>query len=88
MTQKIENVLMESIEFSFYKTEAKLPLLQIPLEKSGNKKYKMIFHIGSSGLRKLSPEKEKEIIESIYKGKWDRTWVDETLKNKGCEIIE
>lgn len=32
--------------------------------------------------------KEKEIIQSIYDGKWDRTWVDEVLTTKGCEIIE
>lgn len=33
-------------------------------------------------------EKEKAVIESIYKGEWDRTWVDQTLQDKGCEIIE
>lgn len=33
-------------------------------------------------------EKEKRIIQSIYDGTWDRTWVDEALKNKGCEITE
>jgi regulator of RNase E activity RraA len=32
-------------------------------------------------------EKEKAVIESIYKGEWDRTWVDQTLQDKGCEII-
>ncbi|MCY8235511.1 RraA family protein [Priestia endophytica] len=32
--------------------------------------------------------KEKMVIESIYNGNWDRTWVDETLKRKGCEVIE
>lgn len=33
-------------------------------------------------------EKEEEIIKSIYKQQWDRQWVDETLRNKGCEVIE
>jgi regulator of RNase E activity RraA len=32
--------------------------------------------------------KEKEIIQSIYDGNWDRNWVDEVLAEKGCEIIE
>jgi regulator of RNase E activity RraA len=32
--------------------------------------------------------KEKEIIQSIYDGSWDRKWVDEVLTSKGCEVIE
>ncbi|MCM3093261.1 MULTISPECIES: RraA family protein [unclassified Cytobacillus] len=32
--------------------------------------------------------KEKEIIKSIYEGKWDRTWVDNILLKKGCEIVD
>ncbi|WP_366249548.1 RraA family protein [Terribacillus aidingensis] len=32
--------------------------------------------------------KEKSVIESIYNGNWGRSWVDETLQSKGCEIIE
>lgn len=39
-------------------------------------------------MAKQLQSKEKEIIESIYKGTWDRTWVDQTLQDKGCEIIE
>jgi len=30
--------------------------------------------------------KEEEIIQSIYEGKWDRTWVDQVLNEKGIEI--
>jgi regulator of RNase E activity RraA len=37
---------------------------------------------------KAVQEKEANIIQSISVGKWDRTWIDETLKVKGCEIIE
>ncbi|MBG9448512.1 RraA family protein [Cytobacillus firmus] len=37
---------------------------------------------------KALASKEKEIIQSIYDGKWDRTWVDEVLLQKGCEIID
>ncbi|WP_099157003.1 RraA family protein [Virgibacillus ndiopensis] len=33
-------------------------------------------------------EKEEEIITSIYKGKWDRSWIDETLNQKGCVIFD
>lgn len=33
-------------------------------------------------------EKEAAIIQAIYDGKWDRAWIDATLKAKGCEIIE
>lgn len=33
-------------------------------------------------------ENERIIIESIYKGEWDRTWVDKTLQEKGCEILD
>ncbi|MCM3762291.1 RraA family protein [Alkalihalobacillus oceani] len=32
-------------------------------------------------------EKEEEIIQSIYKGKWDRSWIDRALEQKGCEYI-
>lgn len=32
--------------------------------------------------------KEKEIMEQIKEGKWDRSWIDATLKAKGAEIIE
>ncbi|MET3506475.1 RraA family protein [Halalkalibacter oceani] len=31
-------------------------------------------------------EKEEMIIQSIYDGTWDRTWVDRTLEKKGCEM--
>lgn len=33
-------------------------------------------------------EKEKQVIQSIYNHSWDRTWVDEALQLKGCEIID
>jgi RraA family protein len=32
--------------------------------------------------------KEKKAFEAIEKGTWDRSWVDKTLKEKGCEIID
>lgn len=32
-------------------------------------------------------DKEQEMIRSIYEGTWDRAWVDETLRKKGCEFI-
>jgi regulator of RNase E activity RraA len=33
-------------------------------------------------------ERETMIIQSIYDGNYDRTWVDEALKKKGCEVVE
>ncbi|MCM3088621.1 RraA family protein [Bhargavaea ginsengi] len=32
-------------------------------------------------------EKEQEVIRSIYEGKWERGWVDQTLQDKGCVSI-
>ncbi|MEH6854810.1 methyltransferase [Priestia megaterium] len=32
--------------------------------------------------------KEQMVIESIYNGTWERSWVDETLQKKGCQIID
>ncbi|MGG0251694.1 RraA family protein [Peribacillus frigoritolerans] len=32
--------------------------------------------------------KEKMVIDSIYNGTWERSWVDETLQKKGCQIID
>jgi regulator of RNase E activity RraA len=33
-------------------------------------------------------KRESRIIQSIYDGNWDRSWVDEVLAKKGCEVIE
>lgn len=33
-------------------------------------------------------EKEKMVIDSIYNGTWERSWVDETLRKKGCQMID
>jgi regulator of RNase E activity RraA len=33
-------------------------------------------------------EKEKMVIDSIYNGTWERSWVDEVLQKKGCQIID
>lgn len=33
-------------------------------------------------------EKEQEVIRSIYQGRWERGWVDEMLKSKGCVYVE
>ncbi|NEU32123.1 RraA family protein [bacterium LRH843] len=33
-------------------------------------------------------EQEEFIIKAIYEGKWDRSWIDEALLQKGCEMIE
>lgn len=33
-------------------------------------------------------KEEEVIIKSIYDGKWDRKWVDESLTEKGCEFID
>ena len=33
-------------------------------------------------------EKELQIMEEIAQGKWDRSWIDKTLKAKGCEFID
>ncbi|MBT2689796.1 RraA family protein [Bacillus sp. ISL-47] len=33
-------------------------------------------------------EKEEEILRAIGQGKWDRSWVDKILKEKGIEIEE
>jgi RraA family protein len=33
-------------------------------------------------------KKEKEVMEKIKGGTWDREWIDQKLKEKGCEFIE
>ncbi|QOY38259.1 RraA family protein [Anaerobacillus isosaccharinicus] len=33
-------------------------------------------------------DKEASIFEAIENGTWDRSWVDETLAEKGCEFID
>jgi regulator of RNase E activity RraA len=37
---------------------------------------------------KAHERQEAEIIQSIYDGKWDRSWVDDVLNKKGCEILD
>ncbi|MBP1933897.1 RraA family protein [Ammoniphilus resinae] len=37
---------------------------------------------------KAIQEKEQEIISAIYDGRWDRKWVDETLRQKGCDGLD
>ncbi|WHY70542.1 RraA family protein [Fictibacillus enclensis] len=37
---------------------------------------------------KAVQQKEAGIIQAIYNGTWDRSWVDETLMQKECEIID
>lgn len=32
--------------------------------------------------------KEKQIVEAIKQGRWDRSWVDKALKEKGCEYVD
>lgn len=32
--------------------------------------------------------RELEIMEEIARGEWDRSWVDKTLKAKGCEFVD
>jgi hypothetical protein len=32
--------------------------------------------------------KESAIFKAIEEGTWDRSWVDKTLKEKGCEFID
>ena len=37
---------------------------------------------------KATMAKEQDIVKQIEEGKWDRTWIDATLKAKGAEFIE
>jgi RraA family protein len=37
---------------------------------------------------KIQAQKEEEIFQSIEQGTLDRSWVDSTLKEKGCEIFD
>lgn len=37
---------------------------------------------------KIQAQKEEEIFQSIEQGAVDRSWVDSTLKEKGCEIFD
>jgi regulator of RNase E activity RraA len=37
-------------------------------------------------LAKIQAAKEAAILKAIRKGKLDRAWVDETLREKGCEF--
>lgn len=37
---------------------------------------------------RVQEKKEQEIMESIANGTVDRSWIDETLKQKGCEFID
>jgi RraA family protein len=37
---------------------------------------------------KATVAKEAEIAEEIKNGRWDRSWVDKVLEDKGCEVID
>lgn len=39
-------------------------------------------------LTKATMLKEQDIVKQIEEGKWDRSWIDATLKAKGAEFIE
>jgi ADP-heptose:LPS heptosyltransferase len=65
MTQKIENIIKKSLGLDLKISDTTLPLIEIEKGKSDKKKYEIVFHIGSTGLRKLSFNKEKDIITSF-----------------------
>lgn len=65
MTIKIEKAIENSLGLSFEKKDTSLPLLEIEFPKQSGDAYDIVFHLGSSKLRKLSFEKEKKLIEYI-----------------------
>ena len=62
MTNKIRNAIEDGLGLKLEKKDTSLPLLNFKKEKQ-SAKYDLIFHLGASKLRKLSPCKEKKLIE-------------------------
>jgi ADP-heptose:LPS heptosyltransferase len=63
MTNKITHAIEKGLDLKFEKKNTSLPLLNIIAERNLKPKYDIIFHLGASELRKLSPEKENKLID-------------------------
>jgi ADP-heptose:LPS heptosyltransferase len=78
MTIKIENVLENALGLSFYKRDSSLPFLNIDSKARPNEVYDVIFHLGTSELRRFDFEKEKKLIELMTGSKTLVTDSEET----------
>jgi ADP-heptose:LPS heptosyltransferase len=63
MTKKIESFIVDSAGIIFTKCNTEMPLMSTAFKSGIN--YDVIFHFGTSKLRKLDYEKEKEIIDQF-----------------------
>lgn len=64
MTAKIEKLLTGSLCLNIEKRNNLLPYIHTAAGHKGNTAYDLVFHLGSSELRKLSYDNEKLLIES------------------------
>lgn len=65
ITKKIEYALTDCFGFEFTKRDTSLPFDKTLPEENPNKEFDILVHLGTSELRKLDFEKEKELIESL-----------------------
>jgi ADP-heptose:LPS heptosyltransferase len=64
MTRKIEFLFQDAFNLSFRIRNTSLPFIQLPDTTHEEKKaYEIVFHLGTSELRKLSFETERKLIE-------------------------
>jgi ADP-heptose:LPS heptosyltransferase len=63
MTNKIEQAVENALGLSFAKRNTTLPFLNIDNGTPPKETYDVIFHLGTSELRRLNIEKEKKLIE-------------------------
>jgi ADP-heptose:LPS heptosyltransferase len=63
MTRKIERLIEDSTDIRFIKRNTGLPFLKI--SSSSGPGYDIIIHLGTSGLRRLGYEKERELIQKL-----------------------
>lgn len=63
MTNKIQKAVENALGLSVLKKDTSLPLIKINTQKQSASVYDVMFHLGTSQLRKLSTQKEKDIIE-------------------------
>ena len=65
MTNKIRNAIENGLDLHFKKKDTSLPLISIKDGEQPNTNYDIILHLGASKLRKLSPMKEKYLVEKM-----------------------
>jgi ADP-heptose:LPS heptosyltransferase len=65
MSNKIERALENALGLSFTKRDTTLPLLNIENGAQSKEAYDIVFHLGTSELRRFNIEKEKKLIEQF-----------------------